>query len=307
MIVALQQVQNHPAKMRGRFRRRGPRGRSTDAGRVPDLHHQSDRAVPAGRRPLHDYGFYVIRPALSRVPGVGHVAVLASDTREIEVIVDPAKMLASKLTVDDVSAALKGANLLQPVGHYPENGLQHLVLASGLWKSIDDIGNTPVVVKGGATLKVSDLATVVSGSPDRTSLIAGQNGNATAISVSQQVGANILEIEGDPIRRLTNWRAPAVGLQITKVYDPAESAARDRQRPRRYHHPRVGGFLAIRSLLLFLLPARLAPDLVAALTRCRVAVLMTFAVMHLFRRVDQPHVDGRPARRLASLSSTTWW
>ncbi len=40
---------------------------------------------------LHDYGFYVIRPALSRVPGVGHVGVLASDTREIEVILDPGR------------------------------------------------------------------------------------------------------------------------------------------------------------------------------------------------------------------------
>jgi Cu/Ag efflux pump CusA len=115
------------------------------------------------------------------------VGVLASDTREIEVIVDPAKMIASKLTVDDVSAALTGANLLQPVGHYPENGLQHLVLASGLWKSIDDIGNTPVVVKGGTTLKVSDIAPSSRARPIARQLIAGQDGNATAIS--QQIGA----------------------------------------------------------------------------------------------------------------------
>jgi len=41
-----------------------------------------------------------------------------------------------------VAAALKGANLVQPVGHYPQNGQQHLVIVSALWKSIDDIGNT---------------------------------------------------------------------------------------------------------------------------------------------------------------------
>src|SRR4029077_584033 len=103
---------------------------------------------------LHDYGFYVIGPALSRVSCAGHVGVLASDTREIQVIVDPAKMLASKLTVDDVAASLKSANMLQPVGHFPDNGLQHLVLASNLWASADEIGATPVVVKGGAAIRV---------------------------------------------------------------------------------------------------------------------------------------------------------
>ena len=103
-------------------------------------------------------------------------------------------MLAAKLTVDDVAAAMKGANTVQPVGHYPQNGQQHLVIVSALWKSIDDIGNTPVVVKGGATLRVRDLGVVRNGAPDRTSLIVGQGGNATAISVSQQVGANILSV-----------------------------------------------------------------------------------------------------------------
>ena len=57
-----------------------------------------------------------MRPALARVPGVGRVEVQSSDTREIEVVVDPSKLLAAKLTVDDVSAALKGTNLLKVQG-----------------------------------------------------------------------------------------------------------------------------------------------------------------------------------------------
>ena len=44
---------------------------------------------------LRDYGFYVMRPALARVPGVGRVEILSSDTREIEVIADPAKLVAA--------------------------------------------------------------------------------------------------------------------------------------------------------------------------------------------------------------------
>src|SRR5204862_1250956 len=108
---------------------------------------------------LYDYAFYVMRPALSRVPGVGNVEVLASDTKEIEVIADPARLTASGLTIGDVADSLQASNTLQPVGRYNAAGLQHLVLASGMWKSVQDIPDTPLVVKGGATIRVSDVAT----------------------------------------------------------------------------------------------------------------------------------------------------
>src|SRR5262249_9110406 len=94
-VVALQMVQNHIAEIRSSL--------PADSDRVVDR--QTPAVFPiyalnlTGRLPaadLRDYGFYVIRPALSRVSGVGHVGVLASDTREIEVILDPAKLLAAK-------------------------------------------------------------------------------------------------------------------------------------------------------------------------------------------------------------------
>ena len=107
---------------------------------------------------LNDYALYVMRPALARVPGVGRVEVLASDTREIEVVVDPLKLLAAGLTVTDVAEALKSANQLRPVGRFSESGQQHLVLASGLWRTADEIAATPVAVKNGATIRVADLA-----------------------------------------------------------------------------------------------------------------------------------------------------
>src|SRR6185503_4551602 len=86
------------------------------------------------------------------------------------------------------------ANTLQPVGRYNAAGLQHLVLASGLWKSVDDIPQTPILVKGGTTIRVADVATVQQGAPDRTMLIAGNGKVAADISISQQIGANILDV-----------------------------------------------------------------------------------------------------------------
>ena len=62
---------------------------------------------------------------------------------------------------------------LEPVGRFAQSGQQHLALASGLWTNVHDIEKAPVLVKSGATVRVSDLGTVSMGAPDRTLLDHG--------------------------------------------------------------------------------------------------------------------------------------
>ena len=90
MVVALQQVQNRVAELRADL----PRGhrahrRAPDAGGVSRSQPQPDRA-PVRRRTCATTPSTSCGRRSSRVPGVGQVEVLASDTREIEVVADPA-------------------------------------------------------------------------------------------------------------------------------------------------------------------------------------------------------------------------
>ena len=226
---------------------------------------------------LYDYAFYVMRPRLARVAGAGQVEVSASDTREIEVVADPGRLLAAGLTVHDVAEKLTAANQLAPVGHYASGGVQQLVLASGLWSSIGDIGRTPILVRPDGVLRVADVAEVFPGAPDRTGLITGNGRDAASISISQQVGANILEIETgvqDAVDELA--RALPAGLHITKVYDLAEFVRASIANVR--DAILLGGVLGVVILLLFLRDWRLT--LIAAIT-LPLAVLIAFLVMRL--------------------------
>ncbi|MEO7158347.1 MAG: efflux RND transporter permease subunit, partial [Vicinamibacterales bacterium] len=274
MVLALQQAQGRVAEIRGEL--------------PADLDLILERLTPAAfpflsvnltggltSAELHDYAFYVMRPALSRVSGVGSVEVLASDTREIEVIADPARLTAAGLTIGDVADALKAANELQPVGRYPASGLQHLVVASGTWKTIDDIAPTPLVVRGGATVRVADVARVQNGAPDRTSLITGGGNVAANISVSQQIGSNILDVRAGTEQVLTELAgALPAGLKISKTYDLAEFVATAIANVR--DAILVGSVLAVIVLLLFLRDWRLT--LVASVT-LPLTVMTTFLAM----------------------------
>ncbi len=104
MVVALQLVQARLADVRAEL----PRETSVVAERVtptsfPVYTLNVDGSVPPAQ--LRDVAFYQVRPALSRVPGVGPITVTAGDEREIEVEVDPARAEAAGLTIEAASTA----------------------------------------------------------------------------------------------------------------------------------------------------------------------------------------------------------
>ena len=182
------------------------------------------------------------------------------------------------LSMPVVTDALKAANQLAPVGRYSAGGKQFLVLASGLLPSVEALAQAPVVARGGATLRVADLARVFPGTPDRTSLVTGNGKPAALVNVSQQVGANILEVRDGVESRLSELtKSLPSGLTITKVYDlagfveDAMSSVRDAIL--------IGGVLAVIVLFVFLRDWRVTA--IAALT-LPLTVVTTFLFMKLF-------------------------
>src|SRR4029450_1726167 len=142
ILQALQQVQNRVAELRGGM----PEETELTVERLttsafPILSYNLTGGL--AQADLYDQAFYVVRPTIARVPGVGRVEILSSDTRELEVVTEPARLLAGGLTVRDVGEALRAANRITPVARYPAGGQQYLVLASGLWSSMSAIAETP--------------------------------------------------------------------------------------------------------------------------------------------------------------------
>src|SRR4029078_1487332 len=89
-----------------------------------------------------------------------------------------------------------------------------------------DIPPTPLVVKGGATIRVSDVATVERGAPDRTALISGDGKVAANLNVSQQRGANIINVRAGVESALNDLaKTLPAGLKLSKTYDLAEFVA----------------------------------------------------------------------------------
>jgi multidrug efflux pump subunit AcrB len=277
MVVALQMAQNRMADITGDL----PPGTELQIERMtPEIFPVFILSLTGSvsTADLFDYANYVVKPELARVSGAGIIEVQSSDTREIEVVLDPVRLAAAELTVVDVSDSLKAQNTVMPVGRFEESGLQHLALASGLWKDVDQIAHAPVKVGNGSTVRVADLGTVTRGTPDRTLLVTGNGRDAVVMTIAQQIGANVLDLKAGVDDVLENLaKVLPAGIRMSRVYDLAEFVEESIASVR--DAILIGGILAVIVLVVFLRDWRLT--LIAAVS-LPMAVIPTFTFMWLF-------------------------
>ena len=232
-------------------------------------------ALPAAD--LRDVALFQIRPLLSRIPGVARVDVIATDEREVSVIVDPDKLNAARLTLDQVADALKNTNKVTSVGRLPKDYQQYLVLATGELSSLDDIRRVVVAFRQQAPVYVGDVAEVREGVVDRTTLVAGNGQSAANVSVARQIRGNIIAI-ADGVERTLREQAASLppAIRLSKVYD---LAAFVREAVASVSEAIViGGILAVFVLLAFLRDWR--ATFVAA-TTLPLTIVGTFFILRL--------------------------
>ncbi len=250
MTYALQQVQARVNQVRGAL----PNELDIEVERMtpslfPILSYNLEGGDPAS---LYDIARYQLKPLVSRVPGVGRVDVQGSDVREIEVIADPARLAAQRLTYDDLATAIKASTGVSAVGRLPQDYKQYLIVAAQEARSPEDIA--AVVV--GRGLRVRDVATVTLGTEDHVRIIAGDGKPAALLNITRQPGGNTLAIV-DSVASLARSVKKALppGVTLKAVYDQG-ALVRDAMKSVR-DAMLVGAMLAVIILLLFLHHARI--------------------------------------------------
>ena len=181
-----------------------------------------DLAGPVDTRELRELGDLVVRPALSRVPGVGMVRVHGGDVREVEVVLDPLASSSAGLGPLEVATRLRAETALGPAGRLELDRARLPVLVSGDARDLSELRAIPIATAAsGAALTLDAIATVDEGAVDPTSRVSGPDGPTVVISVSRAPGA------GTPaVVRAVEEVARSIplpeGVTLEPVYDQAD-------------------------------------------------------------------------------------
>lgn len=136
----------------------------------------------------------VIRRRVLAVPGVAEVLPIGGDTQQFQVTLDPERLAAYGLTVDQVAEALRAANQNTSAGFMVDDGQEYLIQGLGRIATLTDIGETVVVKRDGQPVLVRHVAEVAIG-PAPTRGVGSHNGRpAVVLGIQKQPGANTLEL-----------------------------------------------------------------------------------------------------------------
>ena len=159
---------------------------------------------------------WTIRPRLMAVRGVANVAIWGQRDRQLQVLVDPDRLRAHGLTVDDVLRAAGDGVSLQTGGFIDTPNQRLAVTHASAVQSVGDLESIVVASRNGSALRIGDVATVVEGSPPAIGDAVINNGPGLLLIVEKQLGANTLQVTRDVEAVLTEL---APGLQDVTV-DP---------------------------------------------------------------------------------------
>jgi HAE1 family hydrophobic/amphiphilic exporter-1 len=143
---------------------------------------------------LQDFAEHLISPTLSILDGVAQVNVFGSKRFAIRVRVKPEALVAANLGLDELSAALRGANVNTPVGTL-EGPQQTLVLqANKQLENAQAYSKLIVAMRNGNPVRLKDVATVED-SVETFKSQATFNGEASiTLAVLRQPGANTVRV-----------------------------------------------------------------------------------------------------------------
>ncbi|HVK69649.1 MAG TPA: efflux RND transporter permease subunit, partial [Polyangium sp.] len=170
-------------------------------------------------RALQDF---VVERRLRAVPGVAEVVTFGGFERQYQVRIDPARLAATGISVQEVYGALEKTNANAGGGYVGIGSQEFVVRGVGALRSPSDIGLAVVREVGGVPVLVQDIATVVEGStPRRGSVGRGHEDEVVEGIVLLRRGQNpsvVLEALKERIEQLNRDVLPR-GVTIDTFYD----------------------------------------------------------------------------------------
>lgn len=116
---------------------------------------------------------WIVKRQLAGIDGVVEVNTWGGFLKTYEVAVDPQKLKAMQITLDEVYTALQDNNSVAGGGYIEKLQEAYFIRADGLAKSVSDLENIVVTVKDGSPIYVKDVGSVGFGAATRFGAITG--------------------------------------------------------------------------------------------------------------------------------------
>jgi len=231
--------------------------------------------APRSAREVTEYADRRIRRQIESLNGVGGVTVLGGRRRQMNVVLDPARLQSFGLTVVDVQRSLLTQNVEIPGGTVDQGDRTFSLRVQGRVESLGELNELVVASRGGLPVRVRDVGRAEDFEAQVSSQAAHNGESVVILSVRKQSGTNTLAVIDALRERIAEIRPTLPpGYQIEVVRDESEFIRNSVHAVQ--EHLVIGGLLASLVVLLFLWNGR--STLIAALA-IPTSIIATFALV----------------------------
>jgi len=192
-----------------------------------------------------------IKNQLERLNGVAAVDIVGGREREIRISLDPGKLKAYGISLDQVANALRASNINLPGGRITEGSREYTIRTEGEYETVDEIRDVVVTAGAAGVRKLKDIARVEDTFKESLVLTRVNGQESVGILVRKEAKANTVEV-AELVKSELRKLSAVLGddLRITFVADNSTfvRSAIDTVTSNAI----AGGLLAVVVLLVFL-------------------------------------------------------
>jgi HAE1 family hydrophobic/amphiphilic exporter-1 len=218
-----------------------------------------------------------IKRALESVKDIGAVTLVGQRRREIQIAIDPNRLTAYGLSIQQVQAALQRQNVEVPGGRLTGAGREEGLRTLGRVTAVADFDTIVVAETPRGPIRVRDVAQVLDAEEEPRTLSRLDGQNAVALLVRKQSGTNTVAVVDRVKARLDEVRSTLPGdVTIDVVRDQSRFIKRALGEVQ--HHLVLGALLASLIVWVFLGWRNWRPALIAAVS-IPTSIIATFFAM----------------------------
>ncbi|MBI3988293.1 MAG: efflux RND transporter permease subunit, partial [candidate division NC10 bacterium] len=202
-----------------------------------------------------------IKRQLETVKDIGAITLVGDRKREVQVFVDPDKLTAYNLSIQQVKEALRRQNIEVPGGRITWEASEQGLRTLGRIERVEDFNDLIVADYKGAPVRLKDIGRVVDGEEEPRTLSRLDGQNAISLLIRKQSGTNTVQVVDRVKAKLQAiQRALPPDIQLQVVRDQSRFIRRTIEEVQ--DHLILGGLLASLIVALFIGHLRLKEKVV---------------------------------------------
>ncbi|GAB3279369.1 efflux RND transporter permease subunit [Parahaliea aestuarii] len=136
-----------------------------------------------------------VKPRLARVPGVSEVSVWGGAERQVQILIDPARLAQRGLSLADVRNAIRSRNRDRSGGEIESGKRQYLLRTVGRFDSVASLNDLVLARRGDSVIRLADVATIQLDHFEKRDVTTFNGQDGIMVALRRESGSNVIDIK----------------------------------------------------------------------------------------------------------------